>query len=1309
MNRRVFLSICLVMAAYSMSSCELASICGRDTDEDGINNCDDVCPFHADNEIIDRKKFESLECDCEDSDGDGIIDCLDVCPYHANLEPTICGCDAEPEGEGIFVVCPDVEGVADRCPNDPNKLAPGVCGCGVSDRLIVWDDDALTEGNPRSECPTAENMDLCPFDPNKIAPGQCGCGVEDIDTDGDTVPDCIDECPGDEGKKYPGTCGCGSSDGDSDGDTIIDCQDGCPTDSEKNAPGICGCNVPDIDSDGDNVMDCLDKCPDDPRKQELGVCGCGVEDSAQNLKDTDNDGVVDCADKCPLNPYKISPEPTTCDEKDIDGDGVEDGDDPCPYNPNIHAMNADGSAPDCNYVTDESGQRVFQIWDASDLARLREILDNEVTPLGKHDMICDTKVSSDICIGEYDGPSSVFFNSSIIRGIYHYLGTSYKTCETDDLFEIQKNNVEMCKNGCGYFHQTSPDIRVYSNQCFGTSEELIEGMHDYIDQCISLDVTSNTNTPWHVCVDDHTAFDCRNGSFVDCSDECYEDECATCSGSVNTTGGVSGECCDPDSYQRSCASGSTVLACNGHGVITELKCMDGECSETSSGVKCKTCNGNMIKTGGAAGDCCNPQLYQASCTGDGVALSCSKNGQVVAEKCAGDCLGNGNFAFCKSCHGDVIDTGGNDGDCCDQDTYIDSCVGNDMLTCNDSGRVQQVHCMNSCRSDGEFVSCIKSTIPDDLYRIELMRDIDMSSLIPSNTGVAGCMGNWEPLDLYHTNFEGHGHSIRFTTNFGNTRCAISKPLFDNIYESKVHDLTMDIDVRGETNGGVARYVYRSILDGVGYKGDALVGSSIYGSAAEGQFCVSVSGPHLVGKPQQHYSGCKRVYGGLAGFVRDSELHHVSVSGNLVSGNSDYEIAGLIGASENVSISDVSIQLYYLYSKNTEYSPSDFGSYYSLSASSALVLYPFEVMEISGVHAKIDKVESDEFCGISKTQAYMSLNDYDLIVERQKTRMTNAVICDQGYQLTHLESNEKFESSKHLEMSNYSLKTESIESDTVELFSVSNVANLSGISISCDDIVAASSFSGINVSGTWNQNGQMNNVDLHVNSVRTQDNSYDGAEGFQISNMDANNIYLYYGNLNDNGAASLMSFRSSTSENVSLQVDTLSHSYNSRTISYSTGTYRNHHIYLPKIIFDDYASNGYEGIMQIFKTAAIENFVVITDPVLNAYTAVESDEDDEYQLESTSHVVGPLISVNYPDFDLSNINKVYWLKYYSSNYAFGTQGNPDENDDGSVFIPFTHTQTDAVVKTLGDSWTKYNVRWYNTETGKTEDIVLPTLK
>ena len=52
-------------------------------------------------------------------------------------------------------------------------------------------------------------VDLCPADPNKTAPGLCGCGVTDTDSDGDGIPDCHDGCPNDPNKTAPGNCGCG--------------------------------------------------------------------------------------------------------------------------------------------------------------------------------------------------------------------------------------------------------------------------------------------------------------------------------------------------------------------------------------------------------------------------------------------------------------------------------------------------------------------------------------------------------------------------------------------------------------------------------------------------------------------------------------------------------------------------------------------------------------------------------------------------------------------------------------------------------------------------------------------------------------------------------------------------------------------------------------------------------------------------------------------------------------------------------------------------------------------------------------------
>ncbi|MEO0814661.1 MAG: hypothetical protein AAFY60_17500, partial [Myxococcota bacterium] len=122
--------------------------------------------------------------------------------------------------------------------------------------------------------------DLCPGDPDKTAPGACGCGVADTDSDEDQTPDCLDACPNDSLKTAAGVCGCGVSDTDSDSDGTADCQDACAADMNKTEAGVCGCGVADTDSDQDQTADCLDLCPDDPMKTAPGECGCGeTEDS----------------------------------------------------------------------------------------------------------------------------------------------------------------------------------------------------------------------------------------------------------------------------------------------------------------------------------------------------------------------------------------------------------------------------------------------------------------------------------------------------------------------------------------------------------------------------------------------------------------------------------------------------------------------------------------------------------------------------------------------------------------------------------------------------------------------------------------------------------------------------------------------------------------------------------------------------------------------------------------------------------------------------------------------------------------------
>ncbi|RIK66854.1 MAG: hypothetical protein DCC66_12485 [Planctomycetota bacterium] len=240
-----------------------------------------------------------------DGDCDGVPDSSDNCPSIAN--PGQANADGDSAGDAC-----------DGCPADPNKIAPGICGCGVADT------DTDMDGVP--DC-----ADGCPNDPAKITPGVCGCGVADTDTDMDGTPDCNDGCPEDPDKIAPGICGCGVADTDTDMDGTADCNDGCPEDPDKVAPGVCGCGEPETDTDNDGTPDCNDGCPNDPAKTAPGQCGCGVADT-----DTDKDGTADCNDGCPNDPAKITPGQCGCGvaDTDTDKDGVADCNDNCPGTPN---------------------------------------------------------------------------------------------------------------------------------------------------------------------------------------------------------------------------------------------------------------------------------------------------------------------------------------------------------------------------------------------------------------------------------------------------------------------------------------------------------------------------------------------------------------------------------------------------------------------------------------------------------------------------------------------------------------------------------------------------------------------------------------------------------------------------------------------------------------------------------------------------------------------------------------------------------------------------------------------------------------
>jgi hypothetical protein len=81
---------CRCAVGYSGPNCEKLCASSRDTDQDGILDCDDLCPLHA-------GKPAPGKCGCavseKDTDVDGTPDCHDRCPEDpAHVAPTECGC-----------------------------------------------------------------------------------------------------------------------------------------------------------------------------------------------------------------------------------------------------------------------------------------------------------------------------------------------------------------------------------------------------------------------------------------------------------------------------------------------------------------------------------------------------------------------------------------------------------------------------------------------------------------------------------------------------------------------------------------------------------------------------------------------------------------------------------------------------------------------------------------------------------------------------------------------------------------------------------------------------------------------------------------------------------------------------------------------------------------------------------------------------------------------------------------------------------------------------------------------------------------
>ena len=205
-----------------------------DSDEDGIFDADDLCPYTSTLDVADSTGCGAAQ---RDTDEDGVMDADDLCPmtmpgYNANLN----GCDST-QLDG------DDDGVNDAtdtvCPNSPAGEAVDETGC--ADSELDDDNDGVTN-----------DLDQCELTLSIWTPRTDGCSPEQADTDGDGVMDDRDVCADTPSPESVNSVGCSLTQIDSDGDGVNDAQDAFPNDPNEVS-----------DSDGDGIGDVADFYPND--------------------------------------------------------------------------------------------------------------------------------------------------------------------------------------------------------------------------------------------------------------------------------------------------------------------------------------------------------------------------------------------------------------------------------------------------------------------------------------------------------------------------------------------------------------------------------------------------------------------------------------------------------------------------------------------------------------------------------------------------------------------------------------------------------------------------------------------------------------------------------------------------------------------------------------------------------------------------------------------------------------------------------------------------------------------------------------
>ena len=643
----------------------------------------------------------------------------------------------------------------------------------------------------------------------------------------------------------------GCSDGGGDSAEEIDL---CPNDPGKTAPGVCGCGIADEDSDGDGALDCFDTCESDPEKQYPGICGCGMPDSDEN-----QNGIADCLedkiDMCPDDDDKDLPGICGCGvaDTDSDDDKIVDCLDKCPEdpakdNPGICGCgkpddDTDGDGiPDCLDECADFAQKVKAgICGCGMEDSFQNITDSDGD--GTPDCI-------DLC------PTNPLKTAPGASG-----------CDVSD---TDGDGIEDPLDGCIY----NPTQNMEGADC----NYVTDGDSQIFEIWTANDFVRLRTEIEAVMPKHPLGMPCAESELV-----CYEGD------SAEATYGV---ICKADSI-----SGKNVLAldtCPGG-------CVAGQCY--NQGKPMPGTPGDPVpdkctetETPSKLYDCCTADTFVNICSGSGVLLTC-KDGMVREQACAGAC----SEGACIACLEPKDPAAPAEFECCDAETFHESCDGNAILQCV-GGVVKRNTCAYGCAeqdADAKHALCVAGApvkVEKPLLRIRLMRDIDMSEAadLKVHSSTLGCDGTWMSISLYQMEFDGNKHVIHFTN--GKENCDLNDTLFDVLYESTVKDLTLNYNIRGDVSSVFAKYVSRSKISNITVNGKMRLAKAV-----SGESFATVNG--VAG-----YNATK--FGALAAYANYSDFEKIQFSGAIASENSGSvtQLAPLIGDSSAIMVNGASVTL-----------------------------------------------------------------------------------------------------------------------------------------------------------------------------------------------------------------------------------------------------------------------------------------------------------------------------------------------------------------------------------------------------------------